>query len=353
MKADSVRSLKAELTKPKGPDTWFLNALGRDTTTRTLSRRFAAMSQSPPEVEVALGITKGVRRGDYQLAARIQASTNAEAERIARAVATKSNGEVDIKIVRDVQGPRPIPPEAFAAAPRYFQGWHRPLEPGLSCGHHQITAGTLGAIAKDANGVYILSNNHVLADVNKGSIGDVVVQPGPVDQPPETKTLVGVLSRFVPISFAQINLVDCALARIDPDDDYWVGYNAALGDPDEDGLINPVQGPRPIEIGDLGRTVVKSGRTTGVTKGRITAVEVDGLRVDMGGPVATFNDQIEVRGVGGPFSAGGDSGSLILDETGYAVALLFAGGSDASGQDVTYGCRITEVLRLLGVELLV
>jgi hypothetical protein len=67
--------------------------------------------------------------------------------------------------------------------------------------------------------------------------------------------------------------------------------------------------------------------------------------------LATFDDQIEIEGDGpDAFCAGGDSGSLILDEDNRAVALLFAGtetgGTNGSG--VTYANPIATVRGLLG-----
>ena len=58
----------------------------------------------------------------------------------------------------------------------------RPVPLGYSVGHPAITAGTIGARVRDALGrVYILSNNHVLANSNGASIGDPAYQPGPFD----------------------------------------------------------------------------------------------------------------------------------------------------------------------------
>jgi hypothetical protein len=55
----------------------------------------------------------------------------------------------------------------------------RPAPLGFSVGHPAITAGTLGARVVDATGnVYILSNNHVLANGNGATIGDATLQPG-------------------------------------------------------------------------------------------------------------------------------------------------------------------------------
>jgi hypothetical protein len=49
----------------------------------------------------------------------------------------------------------------------------RPAPLGFSVGHPSITAGTIGARVVDASGNrYVLSNNHVLAASNAGSVGD-------------------------------------------------------------------------------------------------------------------------------------------------------------------------------------
>ena len=67
------------------------------------------------------------------------------------------------------------------------------------------------------------------------------------------------------------------------------------------------------------------------------------------GRTANFKDQITVTGNDGrPFSAGGDSGSLIWtwDETRSPVALLFAGG-----RDYTFANKISHVLQALDIEL--
>ena len=70
------------------------------------------------------------------------------------------------------------------------------------------------------------------------------------------------------------------------------------------------------------------GRTTGHTRGRITAVEVDAVAVQYDGVVHRFDDQIEIEGRSGAFSAGGDSGSVIWRSRDRApLALLFAGSA--------------------------
>jgi len=78
---------------------------------------------------------------------------------------------------------------------------HRPIVPGTSVGHLDITAGTLGVVVKKNGEDYILSNNHVLANTNTARVGDAIYQPGPIDGGSSRDT-VAHLSEFVPISFA-------------------------------------------------------------------------------------------------------------------------------------------------------
>ena len=67
-----------------------------------------------------------------------------------------------------------------------------------------------------------------------------------------------------------------------------------------------------------------------------------------------FDDQVEVESTGtGPFSQGGDSGSMIVNGSRQAVALLFA-GSDTGGSNglgLTYANPFAEVLKRLEVAL--
>ena len=59
----------------------------------------------------------------------------------------------------------------------------------------------------------ILSNNHVLANSNKGNLKDNIFQPGPYDGG-SPKDLIGQLHRFVEIDFGQMDNGDCAYAEL-------------------------------------------------------------------------------------------------------------------------------------------
>ncbi len=209
-------------------------------------------------------------------------------------------------------------------------------------------SGTLGALVKDANGkFYVLSNNHALAKVNKGHIGDGVSQPGLIDARCSQFTeQVAHLSRFVKYRFGSggRNLVDAAIAEIISDE---VGL---------DGKILDIGLPgQPVEAA-LGMRVKKSGRTTGKTVGVVAALNVS-LRVQI--PVACgsseiklvrFVDQVVVEPTGPrQFVKGGDSGSLIVEKKKHcpgSVALLFAGTDDG----IAIGNRIQNVLGKLHVS---
>lgn len=205
---------------------------------------------------------------------------------------------------------------------------HRPLRPGVSIGHHGITAGTLGGFVETEDGLRILSNNHVLADVNRGSRGDDILQAGAYDGGARPADICGALADFQPIGFGAgaINFMDAALATIAGGTATDIAYPTSAAP-------SPIRGVKTAEL-EPEDEVFKVGRTTGLTRGRVFAVEVDQLIVNMGEPHAPlrarFDAQFQIYSDNGHFSRGGDSGSLIVDTEGNVAGLLFA-GSDRGG----------------------
>jgi len=194
--------------------------------------------------------------------------------------------------------------------------FNRPVPVGVSTGHPDITAGTIGCRVTDGKNVYALSNNHVYADENKASKRDNVLQPGPFDGGVDPDDAIGTLFDFEPIKFdGSNNTIDAAIA---------LSSTADLGN------ATPSDGygtPKSTSVAaSVGMRVMKYGRTTGLTKGRVDAINAT---VDVGysSGVARFVNQIIIRP--GGFSSGGDSGSLIVAERGSdkgkPVGLLFAG----------------------------
>lgn len=225
----------------------------------------------------------------------------------------------------------------------------RPAPGGISCGHFAITAGTLGCLVRGRsapriNRLMVLSNNHVLANTNAGPLGANILQPGPFDGGVNPADRIAILERFVPINFAAgaANVVDCATG--------WAWPNLVRKELMyiSGGVTNYFRvGSVPVAAVP-GMQVGKSGRTTQLTRGGVTAVGVT-INVNYGGGrVGRFVNQIAVRTPGGNFSAGGDSGSLIWtwDARRAPVALLFAGGGGT-----TFGNPIVNVLAALDVQL--
>jgi hypothetical protein len=241
--------------------------------------------------------------------------------------------------------------------------WERPVPIGVSTGHPDISAGTIGARVSDGTSLYALSNNHVYADINQASIGDDVIQPGTADGGSLPDDLIGTLAAYKEIQFCQVfwiwlicsetNTIDAAIAAVSESD---LGVSTppdGYGTPNA--VIHPAYG-HPDVIDDagedlaqlLGVSVQKYGRTTRLTSGTIDAINatVDVCYDQACSQVARFEDQIII--VPGDFSAGGDSGSLIVtnDADKNPVGLLYAGSSSH-----TIANRIDRVLTAFNVEI--
>ena len=240
------------------------------------------------------------------------------------------------------------------------KGKFRPAPGGVSLGHVDITAGTLGCWVRRNGELVILSNNHVIADSNLARIGDPIVQPGPTDGGRDPQDTIATLLDFVPIVFpgsgggdgggdggggggggggcggcgggsnvlsnlfgggkseeasAQMNdnLVDAAIAR-------------PLDASSADTTILEVGSIQGTAEGTLGMSLKKYGRTTEFTTGTLNQIDVT-VDVSYGsGRVARFTDQL----LTGPMSQGGDSGSAVLNDSNQLVGLLFAGSSSTT-----------------------
>lgn len=229
----------------------------------------------------------------------------------------------------------------------------RPAPGGVSLGHYQITAGTLGSMVRDSSTgeLLILSNNHVLANSNDAQINDPILQPGPTDGGQVATDTIARLERFCPIEFSEepgtcgiagavanfanflaeltgsqhrlsshrvnqtaVNLVDAAVAKP-------VDVSMIRSDILEIGVISGALDAF------LGMSVRKSGRTTAFTTGEVTVLNAT-VSVSYGvGKTARFENQI----VTSPMSEGGDSGSLLVSSSELkAVGLLFAGSTQST-----------------------
>lgn len=297
----------------------------------------AATSQTPGPAPVPRGFAVGIAPrpdGGYAVAIRLREEASA-AESLAQ-LGEHSGDDLDVRAVGRIR-----PHRADPAGPDVgvLQSRQRPIYPGLSIGHPGVTAGTLGGFLRYDGRLHVLSNNHVLADSGQATVGDKALQPGVADGGDPDTDAVGALATFVEFASVAPNLMDVALAvvaeGIQADTSAYPGgpILGVAADPPTDGLVQKV------------------GRTTGLTSGRVTAFEVDGITVDYDVGPFTFDNQIEIEGTGdGPFSEGGDSGSVIWTTTNrQAFGLLFAGSTmgGSNGRGLTYANPLSVVLTQL------
>ncbi|MFZ3246310.1 MAG: hypothetical protein WA185_14660 [Candidatus Acidiferrales bacterium] len=260
--------------------------------------------------------------------------------------------------------------EAVTLLTNNQQAQNLPIELGTSGGNandktvNECASGTLGSLVVRAGTQYILSNNHVLADEDTGSIGDAIIQPGLIDTVTPCSSAgantVANLSQFITLQQpAGCNSnctppADAAIAQVvtSPASVDSTGAIIQLGDttnasgvPTDEAPASTVL-PASSLVPDS-TAVAKSGRSTGLTCSTVEATDFDvsvQYTVGLGGGsfTALYDNQIAVNG--GSFSAAGDSGSLIVSQAGaQPVALLYAGSSDE-----TVGAPVATVLANLG-----
>jgi hypothetical protein len=198
-------------------------------------------------------------------------------------------------------------------------------------------SGTLGALLSGGGKQYILSNNHVLGRSDQAAVGDDISQPGLIDNGCRVATVVGDFTTAVPLG----SNVDAAIAEL------------RSGTMDSSGFLEDIGVPSSTTVNAaVGMSVTKSGRTTGTTTGTVgsinTSVNVQYQKGCGGGKKFTVSYANQVIINSSTFSAGGDSGSLIVtnNSSHNPVALLYAGSSSS-----TIGNPINEVLSKLSTRL--
>ncbi len=219
------------------------------------------------------------------------------------------------------------------------------IAPGMSVSHPTVTAGTIGAFVFDQAdaSVCVLSNWHVLQGPH-GKEGDPIVQPGSRDDSRVDQNRAGVLVR----SYLGI-AGDGAIARVE-------------GRAVKQEVMGLKVVPRQIGEVALKDKVIKSGRTTGVTHGVVTRVEVTTrmnypgrLKAESIGCFEIGPDPRAPKAPQGEISAGGDSGALWIAKNNkgkasdIVVGLHFAGESVDNPQEYALACYPHRILKKLGV----
>lgn len=204
-------------------------------------------------------------------------------------------------------------------------GWRYDLANGYCC------SGTLGALIQVGGQKRILSNYHVFeADIVNGGnnrvaqTGDPIIQPGLIDVGCNANNAQNVATLVKSSSLPGSN-VDASSATI------------ISGMVREDGAILEVGTLSSSTVGaSINQAVKKSGRTTGLTRSTVSGLNATlsvSYENECAGGTAftkTFTGQILISNRASKFLAGGDSGSLMVEDVTSnprAVGLLFAGSS--------------------------
>ena len=193
-----------------------------------------------------------------------------------------------------------------------------PLLGGISCGNPRITSGTIGAIVFNRRSCQpmILSNWHVLAASASAAVGEDILQPGRSDGGTE------VVARLTQMTLD--SRMDAAVATL----------NGARNHTRDILGLGTITG---TDDATLGMQVIKSGRSTGITRGVVDGVSLT-VSIDYTDPgVVTLTNQIRIvprppwPAVNDEISIGGDSGSVWMNErTNRAIGLHFAGERDTA-----------------------
>jgi hypothetical protein len=207
-------------------------------------------------------------------------------------------------------------------------GWRTDLANGYCCG------GTLGALVQTDTAQYILSNYHVFeSDIVPGGngitaeTGSDVIQPGLIDVRCDAAGAHNV-GTLVKLGSLPGSNVDCSVAQVVP------GMVRTDGAILEVGTIS-----KSTVAASLSKAVKKSGRTTGLTRSRISGlnatVNVTYENECAGGTAftKTFTGQIVISNSGSRFLNSGDSGSLMVEDVNSnarAIGLLYAGSSSSA-----------------------
>jgi len=223
----------------------------------------------------------------------------------------------------------------------------RPIVGGISLGVPEDAyggkmAGTLGLVVQGPGGYYyILSNAHVIAMNSKAQflpLGTAVLQPGTYDGG-TIEDKVGELYKYIKITFGPKgkNYADAAIAKIIAETNYLVGEVL-----DSDNLNTySISISNTIEV-NVGDSVRKSGRTTGVTINTVFDTDATVKVWYTSSKWAIFYDQILVNQ---PFIESGDSGSPV-DKDGAFVGLAFAGSSSTA-----VVCKAKYIISELGITI--
>jgi hypothetical protein len=304
-------------------------------------RVFPAYSTSkldpwPHPEDISIGISRK-NEHDFQLAIRVQGTT--ETSPLVNRIFDRARGEAEVRWVGGVT--------SYQGS---GAGWQTivsiPLAIGCSISDVHTPCGTLGCFVRqrhDPSGLpHVLSCSHVISRLGTSKLGENIIQPALADCGQAGHRVVANLSGTSRPDISRVdNVVDAAFGiiestlQIDPIS-LWPG----------DKLV----GMQKMDPNLLNQEVFKIGRS-GRTIGNISAINVVNLKMPFDGTPYIFTNQFEITSDRGPFAYHGDSGSLVISKTLYALGLIMGGGY-LNGKSSVYANPLSEVMDSLGLNLI-
>lgn len=233
-------------------------------------------------------------------------------------------------------------------------GWRYDLANGYCCG------GTLGSLVTKGGVKYVMSNYHVLySDIVSGgngrvaTAGDPVIQPGLIDVACNANNAQNVATLVsgggtLPDP-GNPNAVDVGIASV----------ISGMVDP-TGAILNVGTISATTRTPAVGLAVKKMGRTTGLTRSSISAINgafsITYENECAGGTSFTqsYSNQVVIANSRCGFQNAGDSGSLLVEDVSTnprAVGLCFAGSSVCSRSAIAIANPISAVLNKIGATM--
>lgn len=299
-------------------------------------------------VDIAEKVVDGAPTGELSIVVYVDQKRPLESIAESDRVPVEIDGiKTDVQeMVIELQVLTPVEPGALQLDPSAYptlvggisMGPHAPIyltPPEVPTAGYYNSSGTLGALVRDhATGATMaLTNFHVAARTLAWTTSDRMTQPSMPDSG-NTGTQFGSLTRAV-----LSENVDGAVVTLDAGQ----AWEARVQD------VGWVTG---TAVAAAGMAVQKRGRTTDHTFGSVHSVDAT-VTVDYGGTIGrrTLRSQVRISpdtARNARFSNRGDSGSVIMDNHGNAVGLLFAGSTDGTA---TFANPIAAALSELGITM--
>ncbi len=197
----------------------------------------------------------------------------------------------------------------------YFRQKHRPIHPGISVSPDNVsTAGTMCCIVKHKDPQktirYVLSDENVFL----AQKGTSIIQPGILDGG-QLSDKIGIVSYELTTLLNQQNTAAGVIAELDP----GIRFSSNIPNFGQiEGITEDVK---------VDQEIIAIGRTSGIVRGKVTAINVSAIIFSKDQKKLQFQGLIETE----PISKSGDSGSpvFIKKENGkyQLVGIIYAGSS--------------------------